>query len=133
MQINSVAEARNIYEDGNIRSGNRTVKSLLVGEEGEPDNYKLGFSYGEGDSDWSTPRHHHLFDQFRHPIEGDYSIGKNKVLPAGWVGYFPESCYYGPQVMSPNLKMVVLQFGGPSGRGFYSNAQRKKAIEKLRE
>lgn len=131
MQINTVAEARNIYDDGNIRTGNRTVKSLLVGEEGQPDNYKLGFSYGEGDSEWSTPRHRHLFDQFRHPIQGDYSIGKRRVLPAGWVGYFPESCYYGPQVMSPNLRMAVLQFGGASGRGFYSNAQRKRAIERL--
>ena len=46
--------------------------------------------------------------------------------PAGWVGYFPESAYYGPQSISPDLTMLVLQFGGPSGQGFASVAQRRK-------
>ncbi|GAA5190694.1 hypothetical protein GCM10023322_46460 [Rugosimonospora acidiphila] len=132
MQINTVEQAHNLYDDGNIRQGERTVKSLLVGQEGAPDNYKFAYSYGEGDSEWATPRHRHLFDQIRHPVEGDYSIGKNRVLPAGWVGYFPESAYYGPQVMSPNLRMCVLQFGGATGRGFYSTTQRKHAIAQLK-
>jgi hypothetical protein len=134
MQINHADTATNFYEvAGNIRTGDRTVKALLTGKEGSPDNYKLAYSYGEESSDWATPRHRHAFEQVRHPIEGDYNIGKNAVLPAGWVGYFPESAYYGPQVMSPNLKMVVLQMGGPSGLGFYSIAQRKKAMEDLKE
>jgi hypothetical protein len=133
MQTNNPEEAINFYEvAGNIRSGKRTVKALLTGREGSPDNYKLAYSYGEEESDWATPRHRHLFEQVRFPIEGDYSIGRDRVLPAGWVGYFPESAYYGPQIMSPNLKMVVLQFGGPSGLGFYSIAQRKAAMEDLK-
>jgi hypothetical protein len=65
-------------------------------------------------------------------IDGEYVIARNKVLPAGWVGYFPESAYYGPQVKSPSLKMVTLQFGGPSGLGFYSVAQRRDAMVSLR-
>lgn len=118
---------------GNIRTGKRTVKALLTGQEGSPDNYKLAYSYGEESQSWATPRHRHPFEQVRHPVEGDYNIGKNQVLPAGWVGYFPESAYYGPQVMSPNLRMVVLQYGGPSGQGFYSIPQRKEAMERLRD
>ena len=66
-------------------------------------------------------------------IDGEYVIAKNKVLPAGWVGYFPESAYYGPQVKRPSLKMVTLQFGGPSGLGFYSVAQRRDAMRSLKE
>jgi hypothetical protein len=133
MQSNHADVASSFYEvAGNIRTGERTVKALLTGEEGAPDNYKLAYSYGENGSEWATPRHRHVFEQVRHPLEGDYSIGKNKVLRAGWVGYFPESAYYGPQVMSPNLKMVVLQYGGPTGRGFYSIPQRKRAMEELK-
>jgi hypothetical protein len=133
MQSSHADTATNFYEvAGNIRTGDRTVKALLTGREGAPDNYKLAYSYGEESANWATPRHRHAFEQVRHPVEGDYSIAKNQVLPAGWVGYFPESAYYGPQVMSPNLKMVVLQMGGPSGLGFYSIAQRKKAMEDLK-
>ena len=134
MQSNHADTAANFYEvAGNIRTGDRTVKALITGREGSPDNYKLAYSYGEESSEWATPRHHHPFEQVRHPVEGDYNIAKGKVLPAGWVGYFPESAYYGPQVMSPNLKMVVLQYGGPSGLGFYSIAQRKQAMIDLKE
>ncbi|GAA5196166.1 hypothetical protein GCM10023322_64480 [Rugosimonospora acidiphila] len=133
MKINHADLADSFYEvAGNIRSGERTVKALLTGRENAADNYKLAYSYGEKGSEWATPRHRHAFEQVRHPLEGDYSIGKNKVLRAGWVGYFPESAYYGPQVMSPNLKMVVLQYGGPSGRGFYSIPQRKAAMDVLK-
>jgi hypothetical protein len=69
----------------------------------------------------------------RHVVAGEYVIAKNTVLPAGWVGYFPESAYYGPQVKSPSLNMITLQYGGPSGLGFYSVAQRKRAMQVLRE
>src|SRR5262249_38230081 len=59
------------------------------------------------------------------------SIGKNEVLPAGWVGYFPESAYYGPQVMTENLTMLMLQFGGPSGLGYLSVQERKRGRDEL--
>jgi hypothetical protein len=134
MQTGHVDSAADYYaEAGNIRTGARTVKNLLTGTEGARDNYKFAFSYGEEGESWESPRHRHLFEQVRHVIDGEYVIARNKVLPAGWVGYFPESAYYGPQVKSPSLKMVTLQFGGPSGLGFYSVAQRREAMKSLRE
>jgi hypothetical protein len=118
-------------EAGNLRSGNRVSRILMTGQEGAPDNFRLGLGSGGDGTAWTTPRHHHNFEQIRWPISGDYSIGKNRLLPQGWVGYFPESAYYGPQVMSPNLTMLVLQFGGPSGQGFASVAQRKAGLDEL--
>jgi hypothetical protein len=133
MRIGHVDQATDYYaEAGNIRTGARTVKNLLTGAEGAKDNYKFAFSYGAEGESWESPRHRHLFEQVRHVIDGEYVIARNKVLPAGWVGYFPESAYYGPQVKSPSLKMVTLQFGGPSGLGFYSAAQRRDAMVSLR-
>jgi hypothetical protein len=134
MRIGHADQAADYYaEAGNIRTGARTVKNLLTGVEGARDNYKFAFSYGEEGESWESPRHRHLFEQVRHVIDGEYVIAKNKVLPAGWVGYFPESAYYGPQVKRPSLKMVTLQFGGPSGLGFYSVAQRRDAMRSLKE
>ena len=133
MKIGHVDDATDYYaEAGNIRTGARTVKNLLTGTEGAKDNYKFAFSYGQEGESWESPRHRHLFEQVRHVIDGEYVIARNKVLPAGWVGYFPESAYYGPQVKRSSLKMVTLQYGGPSGLGFYSVAQRREAMKALR-
>jgi len=132
MQINHPSIAPNYYDQaGNLRNGNRISRTLLTGVEGAPSNYRLGYGTGGDDSKWTTPRHRHNFEQIRWAIAGDYSVGKNQVLPAGWVGYFPESAHYGPQSMSPNLTMLVLQYGGPSGHGFASVAQRRRGFDGL--
>ena len=134
MQINNPENANDYYASaGNLRSGNRVTRTLLTGEEGTPHNYKFNYGGGGDSGDWTTPRHRHNFEQVRHPIAGDYVIAKNQVLPAGWVAYFPESAYYGPQVKSGNLTMLSLQFGGPSGIGYWSVAQRKRGYEELVE
>ena len=134
MQIGHVDEVADYYaEAGNIRTGTRNVRNVLTGQEGAKDNYKLAFSYGAEGESWTSPRHRHLFEQVRHVVDGEYVIVKNQVLPAGWVGYFPESAYYGPQVKSSSLKMITLQYGGPSGLGFYSVDQRKRAMVQLKE
>jgi len=145
MQINHVADARNLYEiAGDTRTGagasgrsitqkDRISRILLAGEEGSPDNYQLFYGESEGGdgAKWTSPRHRHNFEQIRFTIEGDYSMTKEKVLPAGWVAYFPESIFYGPQVKNPNLKMLVLQFGGPSGIGYHGAAQMRKGFDAL--
>lgn len=130
MQIASASQAEELTA---ARTAKGKVRTLLTGVENAPNNYVLRFSSGEEGGDWTTPRHRHPFDQVRYVLEGDYSIGANAFLPAGWVGYFPESTYYGPQTMSPNLAMIVLQSGGPSGLGFYSADQRVRATAKLRQ
>ena len=55
------------------------------------------------------------------------------MLPEGWVGYFPESVYYGPQDRPEGLETMVLQFGGASGGGYLSVAQREAANEALKQ
>ena len=132
MQTGHPSSAPNYADQaGNLRSGNRVSRVLLTGREGSLNNFRFSMSGEEGDSNWSTPRHRHNFEQLRHPLEGDYIIGKNEVLPAGWVGYFPESAYYGPQALSTNLRLLVLQYGGPSGNGFASTPQRRKGYDDL--
>ena len=132
MQTSHPSIAPDYYKEvGNHRMGSREIRTLLNGKEGALDNYRMGFSKGESTDGWSAPRHRHPFEQVRLPLTGDYVIGKDEILPAGWVGYFPESAYYGPQVMSPNLTMVVLQYGGPSGTGYRSVRQRKEAFAAL--
>ena len=132
MQTNHPSIAPNYFDTvGNLRAGNRDARPLLHGREGTPNNYRFNYSSGVEGGAWETPRHRHNFEQVRHPLEGDYSIGKDRVLPMGWVAYFPESTYYGPQALNANLRMATLQFGGPSGVGFWSMEQRARGFKEL--
>jgi hypothetical protein len=134
MQIGNPAAAPNYYDQaGNLRTGNRISRTLLTGTENAPDNYRLGYSYGGDDAKWTTPRHHHNFEQIRYVLAGEYSVATRRTIPAGHIGYFPESAYYGPQDINPELTMLILQFGGPSGQGYASIAQRKKGLEDLKK
>jgi hypothetical protein len=133
MKTGHPSDAPNYYDQaGNLRSGNRISRTLLTGFEGAPDNFRLGYSTGNDDSQWEAPRHHHNFDQVRWAMKGDYSVGRDEVLAEGHVGYFPESAFYGPQSQNPEQVLLVLQFGGPSGIGYGSVAQRRKGLEDLK-
>jgi hypothetical protein len=132
MKINHPSQAQDLYDQvGAIREGKRAQAVLLTGEECAPDNYRFTYTSGVGNQTWTTPRHRHNFEQIRYPLSGDYSMKADKVLPAGWVAYFPESAYYGPQVKNPNLIMLTLQFGGPSGRGYMSVEERRRGQQEL--
>jgi hypothetical protein len=134
MQINNAQQAEDYFsQGGNYRKGDRDSRVLITGVEASPANYKFGWSTGRGEQSWETPRHRHNFEQIRYVIEGDYSMTKTKSIPAGAVGYFSESCYYGPQVKNPNLTMLTVQYGGPSGYGYVNSSQRKAALEALRQ
>lgn len=129
MQVKSHREDIPAYHDqvGDYRTGHRNTKPLLHGREGRPDNYKLGFGGAGSGADWSTPRHRHTFEQIRYVASGEYVIRKDEVMPAGSIAYFPESCFYGPQIKRADCDMSTLQFGGPSGLGFWSMAERKRS------
>ena len=103
------------------REGILDNRDLLMGTDGDRRNYRLAVS--RADTDWLTPRHRHNFDQIRFPMAGEFHYGKDRVLSAGCVAYFPEGVYYGPQVRKEGLHMLVLQFGGASGAGFLSEQQ----------
>lgn len=116
---------------GSMREGVLTQKHLLIGEDGSPTNYDLNTGLA-GAGGWRTPRHRHNFDQIRYVIKGDYPYMDEKVLPEGWIAYFPESVHYGPQDRPEGLQTMVLQFGGASGNGYLSVDGREAANEALK-
>ncbi|WP_163167771.1 hypothetical protein [Arthrobacter sp. Alg241-R88] len=115
---------------GSMREGVLEQKHLLVGEDGSPNNYDLNMGQ-TGGGGWRTPRHRHTFDQIRYVIQGQLPYTENDVLEEGWVGYFPESVYYGPQERAEGLRTLVLQCGGASGGGYLSAAQREATNAEL--
>jgi hypothetical protein len=131
MKVVALADAPAYYDKDNpsARSGANGDKLLLVGTEDSLDNYKL--TLGSVVSVYTTPRHRHNFDQLRYPISGDYVYAKDKAIPPGWVGYFPEGAYYGPQTQKEQLMLLTLQWGGASGNGYMSKRQRAGAYAEL--
>lgn len=109
---------------GSMREGVLEQKHLLVGEDGSPNNYDLNMGQ-TGGGGWRTPRHRHTFDQIRYILQGQLPYTDTEVLEEGWVGYFPESVYYGPQERAEGLRTLVLQSGGASGGGYLSAEQRE--------
>ncbi len=133
MKIGSPDDGQDFFAiAGDLRnSGKRNSKMLVTGTEGAVDNYKLSYGAGGNKEDWKTPRHRHNFEQIRHPLRGDLVIGHNTIVPEGWISYFPESCWYGPQVRKPDLSMIVLQFAGPSGYGYDTAAELRAGMDAL--
>ena len=131
MQIKNAADAPDYFKThDDHRPGKRKAALLLTGEVDALNYYRMNLSEG-GTEDWTAPRHRHTKEQFRYILSGDYQIHGDQVMPAGWCAYFPESVYYGPQVKSTNMKMLILQFGGPSGYGYPNAEQMNKASAAL--
>jgi hypothetical protein len=134
MQVSHPSDSPKAPWIAEIRPGNykrsRTGARLAQNIEGAPDNYRFSYSGGGGEGTRFVPRHKHNFEQIRHPLDTGYSIGKDVELPPGWVGYFPESAYYGPQNTKPG-RLVILQYGGPSGIGYNTVEQHERAYEQL--
>lgn len=133
MQIGTPAASPDFFDiAGDHRaSGKRKSAVLLTGTPGEPDNFRLAYQEPVAGQEWSAPRHRHDFEQIRWVLDGDITIAKNQKIPPGWVAYFPESCWYGPQTRGDNLQLLLLQYGGPSGFGFDSPEQLRDGREAL--
>ena len=128
MQINTTETAAS-GDVGETRDGIQDSRLLLCGEDGTPDNYKFNLSFAV--TDWKAPRHRHNFDQIRYAISGEFVYANDKILPEGWVAYFPEGIHYGPQIRKQGLVLMLCQLGGSSGNGFLSKMQRYRAFEEL--
>src|SRR5262245_56515787 len=113
MKITSAADAP-LYDAGNLREGTNQRKVLATGKENHLGNFRFAFTDGD-EGQWKAPRHRHNFEQIRLVVSGKFEYAEGKTIPAGGVGYFPESVHYGPQVRHEGLSLVILQFGGPSG------------------
>ncbi len=128
MQLTLAADAPT--SDSSVREDIQKTKMLLEGQEGSPNSFFAGLMSSLAEH--HGPRHHHDFDQIRFPIEGEFVYAEGKVLPEGWVGYFPEGTFYGPQIRRPGLLLFYSEFGGASGRGHLSRRQRRAARDELR-
>ena len=117
---------------GSMREGVLELNVLLTGQDGTPNNFVLMINRA-GSGGWATPRHRHNFDQLRYVVKGNYPYAPGKVMPEGWVGYFPESVEYGPQDRPEGLVVLTAQFGGASGNGYLSVRQREAANEALKK
>lgn len=111
------------------RQGKRISKLMLEGKEGSFDNYSVQLE--DTQVEVKHPRHKHNFEQFRYPIKGEFVYAKDKVLPTGWVGYFPAGAYYGPESRYPGTLLLVVQCGGASRDMFLTKRQRYEAYDAL--
>ncbi len=109
----------------------RTVlnSDVLGRDPDRADNFYFGLS-SSAEGEFSSPRHRHVFDQFRYMIdgEGDYPEG---LMTAGVLGYFPQGAYYGPQERLYGT-LFILQFGGPSGHGYLDRKQIQAASAEMK-
>jgi hypothetical protein len=113
------------------RGSGLAFKHLFLGEENIPENYL--FSIARQGAFYS-PIHRHTFDQFRYAYRGDVSIAPDLLLLEGELCYHPEGVFYGPQLDEGGERdVLVLQFGGASGKGYLSFAQIAEGKEKLKE
>jgi len=100
-----------------IRGENALHRTLLQGKKGTSLNFEYGIATFKNEGNGS-PRHKHVFDQFRYAIKGDIEYNPGQVIPEGCLGYFPEGTPYGPFKIDPKTVFLSCQFGGPSGQGF---------------
>lgn len=112
------------------RKGKILLKRLIEGEAGSPENY--GLHIGRESAEFFSPRHRHPWDQIRYCISGSVPIGPGKNIDAGEIGYFPEGLHYGPQE-GPERTVMVLQFGGASGKGYLNRDDVNRAYDELGE
>ena len=87
-------------------------------------------AYNDAPSGPSSPRHHHDFEQVRFVLSGDHEYG-GKHYGAGWLGYFGEGVYYGPQAQHGPGRSIVLQFPGPSGGPFHSREESRRGQREM--
>ncbi len=98
------------------------------------DDYQAGIhfhsGYSESPSGPSSPRHHHTFEQVRFVLGGQVEYA-GKRYGAGWIGYFPEGVYYGPQAQLGPGRGIVLQFPGPSNCRFHTREEVRRAQKEM--
>lgn len=111
------------------RPGSLEVTQLMVGTPGTPGNFY--FTLGSTQSDYHTPRHRHNFEQIRVQLRGEFDYERDGKMTEGTVGYFPEGAFYGPSRSGDGSVILLLQFGGASGRGYMSYDEYAQGLASL--
>lgn len=114
----------------NIRGDLAAVQPLLQGHSGAVDDYELLLSRIIGNEQHS-PRHKHVFDQFRCALENDVPLNPGLDIPKGSIAYLPEGLAYGPFSLPQDCMMLSLQFGGPGGGGHVHTEDLQTAHKEL--
>lgn len=122
------ASAREWEIISNHRETTIEFKRLLQGEPDAPENFELSLVRMRGR--YTTPAHHHNFEQVRLALVGGMGYGAGRIQPEGTVGYFPEGSFYAQDVEDGQLTML-LQCGGASGAGFLSYDQLRAGARDL--
>jgi hypothetical protein len=94
------------------REGSSASKPFPL-DSGVP-GVRLEFTWRRYDKGYGTPRHTHIFDQYRYNMTGKRQI-KDGFLEAGEVAFYPEGVYYGPQLQEEECTGLGLQFQGLTG------------------
>lgn len=128
MQIAHAADSTQITS---IRGKEREFKTLLTGEEGALDNFRVYFVRQLGAVD--IPRHKHNFDQIRVCLEGGpQNFGSGKWIAPGEIAYFPEGTAYGPEQSNTDRLSLTFQFGGASRNGFIGSKRLHQGMEEMK-
>jgi quercetin dioxygenase-like cupin family protein len=102
---------------------------LLTGPRGRGDTFELSIIHiAEG---YSTPRHHHNFDQLRLGLRGTFNYARGKDIGAGDVLYVPEGTWYGPHRNEGAAEVMLIQYGGNSGSGFLTYDELAEGFQRL--
>jgi hypothetical protein len=132
MRIVTADQAPVIRPQGHHREGRIQFQSYFAGTEGELGYYTMNIASFES---YFTPRHRHSYDQIRFCLSGSLNYGRNKAIPEGWIGYFPEGTHYGPQdiqcAWDDSPQVLTHQFGGASLQGFLTGRRLGPAYEAL--
>ena len=115
----------------NTRAGALDKRYILTGDAGSLGNFVFGLYSQTGD--FYSPRHHHNFAQWRYQLEGECNFDKNGVATPGVLAFIPEGAYYGPQTSAGDNLVALIQFGGPSGQGYFSQDQVYAAFEEMKK
>ncbi len=110
--IMSIADVPLHVPSGIGREGSSSSKPFPL-DSGVP-GVKLEFTYRSYDTGYATPRHKHIFDQYRFNLSGKRMIKDGFVNP-GEVCFYPEGVYYGPQLQEEPCVGLGLQFQGLTG------------------
>jgi len=126
---------------GEIAGDQPTVRGIKVAakhifDDDAPDglNFRMVRSdFLASEETYTTPRHHHVFQQVRWAEVGTLNYAPGQDLHEGDVGYFPKAAYYGPQAKDSGVSVAV-QFGlnGECQYGGDRKKDRVVAMERLK-
>ncbi|HKT20852.1 MAG TPA: hypothetical protein VJR47_22555 [Stellaceae bacterium] len=126
--IVSIADIPMHIPSGIGREGSSASKPFPL-DSGVP-GVRLEFTWRRYDKGYGTPRHKHIFDQYRYNMTGKRQI-KDGFIEAGEVAFYPEGVYYGPQLQEEECTGLGLQFQGLTGIPYLTHKELNDARKAL--